>query len=881
MKSKTFLLLLIVLICTFILSACAQNQDSSGKSDETSAAGSAQTDPSPETPEDYDSVIDASFTAGRLVLTETEIALPDPDTCTVNAPPRRLQLPDGSSYPDEGDIRGALRSGNWNAVVYSPDGRVQIGYLVYGENKEHLPLIIRDGQATMIYPSDSRGAKDTHRGMQDYYSRWYFGSDYAHFSLMPLGIGPDLLTWSPDGRYYFAESYRLAFLYNQSVHYIVDTVTGEMIALDTFTYQYDSALSDNGCIYSGCFSPDSRYFYAACRSDKYTDEWTSCIIRYDLESFEGTLLAETGGYYGGQSMHMLRDGSMLGLFWNGSDQSVFWISPDGNIRSAKEPRTRPSRLIRYSLDSGWAALTDGERLNGQYRTDIIPGPGLQLIRPEDGTSANLDSMLFVNNDTGIPEIGSFAQTWGIQANGNPAYEEVKKYLKFPYQFLDVALSPNGRYVALLLSRRLPKDEVLLMIVRPEDQAYLIAEGLVIDDNPPKNTSFRYPKYYSVRDRKSQDLPILNWTDAGLLVVSGSAHLLQVAEDPLSFPPPEPEEEEVPEGPEVHSTDLFDYIVLEDGTAEITWYGGDVTELVIPSELEGVPVTGIGANAFCGDKIVTEVSGLQKRLKGTGSILVSLEMPETVTSIGDGAFAGCASLTEIEIPAGVKALGSNLFRGCTNLCDIRISPDNPYLEIRDEALFSKDDCRLICYLGVTDGEYAVPEGTLSIGGGAFSEKASLHKVIIPESVTSIGDGAFRSCTQLVDISIPKSVTRIGSHAFEKCRKLASVTLPDSITEMGDNPFLACLKLTDIHVSPSHPYLEVIDGVLFSKPDKRLICYPRALAAKEYTVPDGTVIIGENAFGTVPALKQLFVPSSVTSNLGKVEEDNPGIEIIHLP
>ena len=855
MKRKPFLLSLTAVVCAFTLSACGQNADSPKETpDASDVPAAAQTEAPAAVPKDYDSVIDASFEAGRLVLTEQEISLPDPDTCTVVAPPRKLVTSAGVPYPDEADIRNALRSGIWNVVAFSPDGKTQIGYLTFGDNEQHYPLLIRDNRVTMVYPSGERGAKDTNRAMQQYYQSFYFcGESSSRFSGSPLAIGSDPLAWSPDGRYYFAENYIMAMLNSASVHYIVDTETGEMISLDSFPFYRGSGTAIEGIIYSGCFSADGKSFFAAARTNKYTEEEVSCIIRYDLETFEGTLLAETGAYYGGTSMRCLSDGTMLGLFWNGREQSIFRINPDRSIRSVKEPYYRPARSILYSTDSGWAVLTDSEQLQGQYATAIIPGPGLQLFRAEDVPAVDPDTMLFVNNDTGVPEMGSFTATWGILNGGFPDRSTMKQYLKFPYQFLDVELSPDGRYAGILLSRRLPKDEVLLMVVRLEDRAYLVAEGLVIDDEPPKSGALKnVPKYYSVRKRKDSNLPILNWTEAGLLVTSGSSHLLRIAENPLSFPPPEPEEE-VPDGPEVHSTELFDYIVLEDGTAEITWYGGDATELVIPPEVDGIPVTSIGAQAFCGKKTITEVSGLQHTVPGKGDILVSIEMPDAIINIGDGAFAGCASLTEIEFPAKVRTVGLDLFKGCTELRDIRMSLDNPYLEIRDEALFSKEDSRLICYMG-SGKEYTIPDGTLSIG-----------------------DGAFRSCTQLTGITIPGSVTQIGSYASAKCRKLASVTLPDSIEEMGDNPFLDCLKLAEIVISPSHPYLELIDGVLFSKPDKRLICYPRALAAEEYTVPDGTVIIGNDAFGTVPSLKRITIPASVV-DVPEIEADNPGIEIV---
>ena len=880
MKRRTVFLLLIAVLCLLALSSCGQKDPLADEPADTAPAASAGQE-APQAFSDYDSLIDNSFAAGRLVLTEKAIPLPDPDACGIAAPPRSLLLSDGTPYPDETDIRNALRTGEWHMLAFSPDGKTQVGYLRTGNDSEQLPVLIRDNQVTMIYPSDKRGAKDTYGGMADYYSRYYYRPQVNGGYSCPLGIGDDNLTWSPDGRYYYAANYRFAAFLNRSVHYIVDTYTGEMIALDSFGPVYDrqSENPHKGIICAGCFSPDGKYFYAAGRSNQFTGEIINCIIRYDLETFEAELLAETGAYFSGSSMHMLRDGTLLALFWNGNEQSVFWISPDGTIRSARELRDRPSGSILYSADSGWAVLTDKEQILGQYPTDIIPGPCLHLIRPDDGSGVNLDEGLFINNDTGAPETASFTGIWGMNSIDEHSHSQgYKQFAKFPYRFLDAALSPDGRYVALLLSRFLPKDEVFLMVVRLEDQAYVIAEGLVIDDTPPKNFKINYPKFYSVRSRKGSDLPILNWTDAGLLVISSSSRLMQVAENPLSFPPPEPEEEE-PQGPEIHETKNFDYVMLEDGTAEIEWYHGEFTDLIVPAELDGIPVTRIGKEAFRPSKQITEPSGLKSTIKSGCESLVTIEISNGVTSIGEGAFFGCESLERVMLPESVSTIENTPFVSCHALSDIRIAGDNPWYEIQNLALFSKADKQLICCFGRYQ-EFSIPEGTLSIGDGAFAGQAALRSVMIPDGLVSIGDSAFSGCRNLENIQLPDSLTSIGSFAFAGCRKLVSVTLPDGISAMGDNPFLTCLKLTDIIVSPTHPYLEVIDGVLFSKPDRRLISYPRALATEKYTVPDGTVIIGENAFGTVPALKQLSIPASVTSGPGSVEDDNPGIKIIYL-
>jgi len=97
-------------------------------------------------------------------------------------------------------------------------------------------------------------------------------------------------------------------------------------------------------------------------------------------------------------------------------------------------------------------------------------------------------------------------------------------------------------------------------------------------------------------------------------------------------------------------------------------------------------------------------------------LVSVTIPNTVTSIGQGAFSDCSGLTNINIPANVTSIGLATFLNCTSLANITI----------------------------------------------------------PDSVTSIGEAAFQNCSSLTNINIPANVTSIGQNAFFECINLFSVT-----------------------------------------------------------------------------------------------------------
>ena len=314
---------------------------------------------------------------------------------------------------------------------------------------------------------------------------------------------------------------------------------------------------------------------------------------------------------------------------------------------------------------------------------------------------------------------------------------------------------------------------------------------------------------------------------------------------------------------------YEYALLDDGTVEITGYNGKAEKLTIPNMLNGKKVTSIGDNAFSGC-----------------SFLISITIPDSVTSIGDSVFYR-SSLTSVTIPDSVAQIGVNPFECCYALNGISVSLEQPYFAAIDGVLFRKADKALISYPArKSSSTYTIPQGITTIGDSAFSYCESLMSVTIPDSVTTIGDSAFFCCDSLISVAIPDSVISIGDSAFSCCKSLTSITIPDSVTSIGDgafsgcdsltsitipdfvtqigvNPFVFCSSLKSISVSPDHQYFAVIDDVLFRKADKTLISYPEGKASSTYTIPQGIISIGDGAFFDNSSLKSITIPDSVNS------------------
>jgi hypothetical protein len=130
----------------------------------------------------------------------------------------------------------------------------------------------------------------------------------------------------------------------------------------------------------------------------------------------------------------------------------------------------------------------------------------------------------------------------------------------------------------------------------------------------------------------------------------------------------------------------------------------------------------------------------------------VNIPHSVTWIGDSAFAGWHSLASVNIPHSVTWIGREAFSSCSSLASITVEAGNPNYSSDNGVLFNKDKTVLMQYPAGKTGEYT-----------------------IPHSVRKIEHYAFAGCRRLTSVAIPRSVTRIGEFVFSNCRNLTDVTV----------------------------------------------------------------------------------------------------------
>ncbi len=311
-------------------------------------------------------------------------------------------------------------------------------------------------------------------------------------------------------------------------------------------------------------------------------------------------------------------------------------------------------------------------------------------------------------------------------------------------------------------------------------------------------------------------------------------------------------------------DDYDYRVLDDGTIEITGYYGTETDLEIISEIDGKPVTSIGDTfAFCDSltsiEIPDSVTSIGDIAFYSCDSLSSVTIGNSVTSIGDYAFEYCDSLTSITIPSSVTSIGYSAFEDCANLTDVYYAGskgDWRKIDISIDNYCLTD--ATIHYAKTTpwdDYDYTVlDDGTIEITGYYGTETdLEIISEIDGTPVTSIGDYAFEDCYSLTSVTIPDSVTSIGDSAFVYCENLTSITIPDSVTSIGRSAFY------DTAWFNNQP-----DGIVYAGK----IAYTYKGEMPENTsliIKDGTKGIGNGAFYNCDNITSVTIPESVT-NIG---------------
>ena len=224
-------------------------------------------------------------------------------------------------------------------------------------------------------------------------------------------------------------------------------------------------------------------------------------------------------------------------------------------------------------------------------------------------------------------------------------------------------------------------------------------------------------------------------------------------------------------------------------------------------------------------------------------LTSVVIPDSVTTIGGSAFSRCTGLTSIVIPDSVTTIGNSAFHGCTGLTAVYISDLSAWCNIK----FGNSGSNPLYY-----------------AKNLYVNNELVTNLVIPADLTTIGQYAFYNCTSLTSVEISDSISSIGQYAFFDCTGLTSVEIPDSVTTIGLFAFDNCENIEEVYICDIETWLNIIFESYASNPlafGGELYLNNELLT--ELIIPNTITKINNYAFINCKGLSNIVFSNSVTS------------------
>ena len=261
----------------------------------------------------------------------------------------------------------------------------------------------------------------------------------------------------------------------------------------------------------------------------------------------------------------------------------------------------------------------------------------------------------------------------------------------------------------------------------------------------------------------------------------------------------------------------------------------------------------------------------------------IELPDTITEIGDSAFKNCKnldritmnngieilessafedcfSLTTINIPNTVKAISNSTFQDCTSLTEVHLSnilkeiPASTFSGCKKLTTINFPSTLTMIGNSAFSGceslpEAILPSGVEKIESNAFKNCKAMKKAVVPDTVSSIGSSAFYGCETLTDITLGSKLKKIESQTFYGCTVLPSIVISYNVTTIGDSAFVNCTKLTQITVPRN---TTSIASNAFSYPKKMTMYGPSDCYAETYASGKGIKYVTQDIHATSVSL-----------------------------
>lgn len=302
------------------------------------------------------------------------------------------------------------------------------------------------------------------------------------------------------------------------------------------------------------------------------------------------------------------------------------------------------------------------------------------------------------------------------------------------------------------------------------------------------------------------------------------------------------------------TDLGDGVVIKKYNKKKS---DEDVEIIIPSEIEGMPVVELADDAFHRSIVKTvvipdSILRIGKSLFSYSAQLKYVKLLAQITSLPEDIFQHCESLEYFDIPSHITNIESGAFFK-SGLRAIEIPETVTFKSFR----YGGEEINSRSVLGYCKNlEYVSLPNTMTIlPDGFFKGCASLKKIELPLSIEIIEDRVFAECTSLEYVDLPASLVSIGSKAFEECG-IKSLIIPDSVTDCNKLQLSTCKQLESLTL-PNN-MTEIKNSLL--QPDSD---FQRGSNLKSINFPKSLTKIEYEAFYMLSSLGEIIIPENLTS------------------
>lgn len=265
--------------------------------------------------------------------------------------------------------------------------------------------------------------------------------------------------------------------------------------------------------------------------------------------------------------------------------------------------------------------------------------------------------------------------------------------------------------------------------------------------------------------------------------------------------------------------------------------------------------------------------------GSAPAIESIELPATLTELGEGVFFGCAGLTSVTIPEGITEIPGYTFAYCTSLATVKL-PDS----VQSIGQYAFAGCSKLSSINLSNvevfGDYSFTsaqalknidlDGATKIGYASFADTSVTGQIEAP-SVEFVGDYAFQG-TSMQAFNAP-NLKHIGISAFQYNESLAEFVFSNNIEFVGEGAFLACTSLKDYYFNGEsgktnngtiNQYAQLIDGILYTTMPSGDLCLTSVPTGKQIetlTVVEGTTRVERFAGGENKFVRSIVLPDTM--------------------